>query len=177
VLSDAPTGIVGCEAGGEVVDEDQRAVGVCLPGGIRGACDLLEQRGGGAAVLDLVEQRGGEVVSPASFMSVATPEPSMPLRLSRRPAVVMLRCRVSCLRSFVYRTVCSSRRSRGLRPGCRWSGQSAAPARRAGKLIFAVCSFGSWGSGTPPSVMYSRWPRTAVAEGEARPSALVRTAL
>src|SRR6266536_1063835 len=41
-------------------------------------------------------------------MSVATPEPSMPSRLSRRPPVAMIRCLVSCLCSFAYRTMCSS---------------------------------------------------------------------
>src|SRR3954452_11991981 len=41
-------------------------------------------------------------------MIVATPEPSMPSRLSRRPAVSMIRCLVSCLCSFAYRTVRSS---------------------------------------------------------------------
>src|SRR4051812_15385343 len=37
-------------------------------------------------------------------MSVATPEPSMPSRLSRRPAVSMIRRRVTSLCSFPYRT-------------------------------------------------------------------------
>src|SRR5690349_14995504 len=37
-------------------------------------------------------------------MSVATPEPSMPSRLSRRPAVSMIRRLVSSLCSFAYRT-------------------------------------------------------------------------
>lgn len=45
------------------------------------------------------------------------------------------------------------RGGRGVCFGRWWSGQCVASARRTGMLILAVWSFGSWGSGTPPSVM------------------------
>ncbi len=59
--------VVGCQAGGEVVDEDECAVGVGLPGGLWGAGDLVEEGGVGAAVVDGVALLGGEVPADQLF--------------------------------------------------------------------------------------------------------------
>ena len=53
-LHACPLRIVRRQAGGDVVDDGQQAVGVRLPGGVGAAADLVEQGGGRAAVAGVV---------------------------------------------------------------------------------------------------------------------------
>jgi hypothetical protein len=52
---------VGVQAGGDVVDDGEQAVGVGALGCVGGAGDLVEQGGGGAAVGGVVAVLGGQV--------------------------------------------------------------------------------------------------------------------
>ena len=54
VFARADGGSAGRQAGGDVVDHDKQAVGVRALGGVGGACDLVEQGGGRAAVVGVV---------------------------------------------------------------------------------------------------------------------------
>src|SRR6185437_2017583 len=67
--------VVGCHAGGDVVDDGQQAVGVCPLGCVRAAPDLVEQGGGGAAVAGVVAVLNRKVFTHVLFDSGAAGDP------------------------------------------------------------------------------------------------------